>query len=80
MKLKAVHCLGCGDIIYSRAPHDFRYCSCGSIFVDGGHEYFKYGGSPNAECETTEIDVDVSLTSLYDDWNHMRDNYGIVRI
>ncbi len=77
MKLKAIHCLNCNDIIYSRARQDFRYCSCGSVFVDGGRQYFKYGCVPDAEFKTTEIDVDISLDELYDDWNQMCDNYGV---
>jgi hypothetical protein len=78
MKLKAVHCLSCDDKIYSRAPHDFRHCSCGQIFVDGGREYFKYGGNPNAEFKLIEISIDVPLDELYEDWNQMSDNYGVI--
>tara|TARA_R110000824_G_scaffold1643_4_gene8139 strand:+ start:9316 stop:9561 length:246 start_codon:yes stop_codon:yes gene_type:complete len=78
MKLKAVHCLGCGDKIYSRAPHDFRHCSCGQVYVDGGRSYFKYGANPEAEFKTTEVDIDVPLSELYEDWNEMSDNYGII--
>ena len=78
MKLKAVHCHGCHDRVYSRAAHDFRHCSCGSVFVDGGREYFKYGCVPNAEFDITEVEVEASLQDLYDDWNEMHDKYGII--
>jgi hypothetical protein len=78
MKLKAVHCLSCDDVIYSRAQHDFRKCSCGCVNVNGGREYFKHGAIPNAEFHILEVDVDVSLDALYEDWNDMTDNYGIV--
>lgn len=37
-------CLKCKDIIESKHTHDFRYCKCGAIFVDGGHDYWRYGG------------------------------------
>jgi hypothetical protein len=37
-------CLKCGDIIESTYRHDFRYCSCRTIFVDGGHSYLRRGG------------------------------------
>lgn len=40
-------CLACGDIIESRHRHDFVECSCGAIFVDGGHDYFRAGGDPS---------------------------------
>ena len=33
----------CGDIIESVHRHDFVECSCGSIFVDGGHDYLRRG-------------------------------------
>tara|TARA_R110000824_G_scaffold189740_1_gene371160 strand:- start:260 stop:505 length:246 start_codon:yes stop_codon:yes gene_type:complete len=78
MKLKAVHCLSCDDKIYSRAHQDFRYCSCGQTFVDGGHSYFKYGSTPGAEFKIIEVNIDVPLDKLYDDWDQMRDNYGII--
>jgi hypothetical protein len=78
MKLKAIHCLGCDDKIYSRAPHDFRHCSCGQTFVDGGRAYFKHGAAPNAEYKTVEVEVNVPLDELYEDWNEMSDNYGII--
>lgn len=37
-------CLRCGDIIESKSVHDFVWCSCQSVFVDGGKEYLKRGG------------------------------------
>lgn len=41
-------CKRCGDIIESKSVHDFQMCSCGSIFVDGGDEYLRRGGDPEA--------------------------------
>jgi len=79
MKLKAVHCLGCDDVVYSRAQHDFRKCSCGCVFVEGGREYFKYGTIPNAEFKVVKVDIGVTLDTLYEDWNNMTDGYGIMR-
>lgn len=43
----AAKCLKCGDIIESTHRHDFKFCSCGSIFVDGGKEYLRRGGELN---------------------------------
>lgn len=37
-------CKKCGDIIESTHRHDFKRCSCGAIFVDGGKEYIRRGG------------------------------------
>ena len=33
-----------GEIIYSRYRHDYRTSKDGSVFVDGGRDYFKSGG------------------------------------
>jgi hypothetical protein len=39
-------CRKCGDVVESLTRHDFRACRCGAIFVDGGQDYFRAGGSP----------------------------------
>lgn len=39
----AIRCKKCLDEIESRHVHDFKYCECGSVFVDGGREYCRYG-------------------------------------
>ena len=36
-------CRLCGDIVESKHRHDWQTCSCGAIFVDGGHEYLRRG-------------------------------------
>jgi hypothetical protein len=36
-------CLLCGDTIQSYHRHDFKWCSCKNIFVDGGTDYFRFG-------------------------------------
>ena len=38
-----IRCKKCGQIIESTHVHDFKYCKCGSVFVDGGLEYCRYG-------------------------------------
>jgi len=40
----AAQCNKCKDIIESKHRHDFKWCSCHSIFVDGGHSYIRRGG------------------------------------
>jgi len=32
-----------GDVIYSRYRHDYRTSDDGSVFVDGGRDYFRSG-------------------------------------
>lgn len=41
----AAKCNKCKDVIQSTSRHDFVECSCGAIFIDGGNEYMKAGGS-----------------------------------
>jgi hypothetical protein len=37
-------CKKCLDIIESRHTHDFVWCKCGSIAVDGGKDYLRRVG------------------------------------
>ena len=41
-----IKCKKCGDIIESCSVHDFKFCSCGTCAVDGGHEYLRRCGNP----------------------------------
>ena len=34
-----IKCNRCGDIIESHSVHDFKFCSCEKVAVDGGKEY-----------------------------------------
>jgi len=36
-----IKCNNCGDIIESTHVHDFKFCSCKRVAVDGGHEYLR---------------------------------------
>ena len=36
-----IQCKHCGDIIESKTVHDFKFCKCGCVAVDGGHYYLK---------------------------------------
>ncbi len=40
---QGLHCLVCEDYIFSESVHDYKHCTCGHCFVDGGKEYFRYG-------------------------------------
>ena len=41
IKVNKIQCKFCGDIIESKNVHDFKYCKCGKVAVDGGHEYLR---------------------------------------
>jgi hypothetical protein len=32
----AIQCRKCSETIESKHRHDFKYCSCGSVAIDGG--------------------------------------------
>ena len=36
-----IRCKKCGDVIKSKSVHDFKFCKCESVAVDGGHNYLR---------------------------------------
>jgi len=44
LKINAARCLKCNRVIVSRHVHDFVWCLCRNIFVDGGLDYQRIGG------------------------------------
>ena len=50
-----IRCLKCGDTPYSASRHDFKYCKCGAVAVDGGMDYLKRTGT---EYEEMAISMD----------------------
>lgn len=45
IKLNRIRCKFCGDIITSTHRHDFKWCKCGRVAVDGGHDYRRRCGN-----------------------------------
>lgn len=43
----AIRCNKCGDFVESVHVHDFKWCSCQSVAVDGGHDYLRRVGNPD---------------------------------
>ena len=43
IKRNAIRCKICGDEIESVNRHDFVWCSCGAVYVDGGRDYLIRG-------------------------------------
>lgn len=41
IKSNKAQCLRCGDIVESKTRHDFVWCRCRSLAVDGGQDYLK---------------------------------------
>ncbi|PEE39133.1 DUF7695 domain-containing protein [Bacillus pseudomycoides] len=54
LKRNAIQCRKCGDVIESKFTRDFKYCSCGSVAVDGGLEYARITGEPESVIELHE--------------------------
>lgn len=77
MIVRAVQCKQCKDIIYSRARHDFRTCTCGAIFIDGGFDYIRIGG--DIEEPLIEVEVNATQQELYSDWNSTYDKFGLIK-
>ncbi len=46
IKRNAIRCKHCGQVIESISTHDFKWCACKKVFVDGGFEYMRRSGEP----------------------------------
>jgi hypothetical protein len=67
MTRNRIRCLNCKDIIESTHRHDFKFCPCGSVFVDGGLVYQRYGGEMSSIedlCEWEEAEEDEQDPSI----------------
>ena len=40
-----IRCKHCGYILESTSIHDFKFCSCGKVAIDGGKNYLKRSGN-----------------------------------
>ncbi|MFS0687792.1 hypothetical protein AB1K89_00900 [Sporosarcina sp. 179-K 8C2 HS] len=62
-----VRCKKCDDVIESTHSYDFKRCSCGAIFLDGGTDYQRFGwGMDRGEGAELEDYIDFSY-SVYED-------------
>ena len=51
----SVKCLNCDEIIRSKNQHDFIWCKCHNVAVDGGSWYLKRVGGENGYEELSEV-------------------------
>lgn len=51
-----IQCKKCNDIIESKDVHDFKWCTCKSIAVDGGLEYLRRVGNLEDIIELSEFE------------------------
>ena len=52
-----IKCNKCGDIIESRTVHDFKFCKCGAVAVDGGKDYLRRCGNPEDYTDMSEYEA-----------------------
>jgi len=86
MNIKGIICPVCKDFIYSRANHDFHYCNCKSTAVDGGYydkikdvlSYNRVIGNTLHDIISSQIELNISYSELFNDWNKGKDIYGIM--
>jgi hypothetical protein len=71
----AVRCKTCGDIIESRTVHELVMCSCGACGVDGGLEYLRRLGDPEAYEELSEF-MDASAVTPKQSMHGLLAEYG----
>ena len=79
MKVQAIKCSKCKDIIFSRTRHDCRGCTCGEVYIDGGFDYKRVGFKGEKSPENVLINVKATQKELYDDWNNKVDKYGLIK-
>lgn len=79
MIVNAIKCNKCGDIIYSRTRHDFHWCSCKNIAIDGGSDYTKITFKDSEPPTVFKMDIDATPKELADDWNNGIDKFGRIK-
>jgi hypothetical protein len=79
LEVLGVQCPSCKDLIFSRAAHDFRYCSCEKIAIDGGFDYHKISGDTfNAKFFIINL-KSLSVGDLWNDYNYSVNKYGRIK-
>jgi len=79
MKIGGILVKETGEIIYSRARHDFRWDSTHKYAVDGGQEdYHRRVFESEDGFREIVFDLPVSAEELYEDWRTGSDKYGVI--
>ena len=52
-----IRCKKCGEIIESFSVHDFKFCKCEAVAVDGGHEYLRRCGNQEDWEDHSEVQI-----------------------
>jgi len=80
-----IKCNKCGEIIESTHRHDFKFCKCGAVAVDGGNDYLRRSGNLEDWEELSEYEnisdfsklaenemIDASILSYREDYSLMK--------
>ena len=51
-------CLNCGDKPFSATRHDYKFCECGNISVDGGMDYLHHSYKEKEAYKNISIEWD----------------------
>jgi hypothetical protein len=60
----SIRCLRCGDEIVSTHRHDFRWCECGAVAVDGGQTWLRRVGDLSLIEETSIVEEEDGLEMM----------------
>lgn len=60
-----IKCKKCGDVIESKSVHDFKFCKCKSVAVDGGHDYLRRLGELEDWEDLSEYEVVEDETTIW---------------
>lgn len=60
----AIRCKKCGEVIESKSVHEFKFCKCGAVAVDGGYDYLRRCGNLD-DFEELSKTSNEALTPLY---------------
>ncbi len=63
--INKIRCKKCGDIIESKSVHDFKFCKCKSVAVDGGHDYLRRLGDLEDWDDLSEYEVVEDNTTIW---------------
>lgn len=76
--VSSITCPECGDIIFSRARHDYRSCTCGKYHIDGGFDYLRLG-FPKEMPKIEKLEIAATKEELYKDWNEDKNIFGLIK-
>jgi hypothetical protein len=59
-------CAKCGTIIISKSRYDYVGCGCGSISLDGGHEYVRLGYGEEGDFISLYLDENSTSEEIHE--------------